>query len=202
MTKSNEKQALSRIYGNGRGWAFSPKDFADLGRIDMALNRLIKKGTIRRVIRGIYDYPRYSELLQQELGPDIHQVAKALARKFGWRIEASGQSAANLIGITTQIPSQYIYQSDGPNRNYQIDKTTLQFKHINFKEIGFKTDESALIVHAIRSLGESNITPKIVSQIRTWLPAKKRKRVLKDTERVTGWVFSAIKKICREDRDG
>lgn len=168
----------------------------------MALIRLEKKGTIRRVIRGIYDYPRHSKLLQQDLGPDIHQVSKALARKFGWRIEANGQSAANLIGITTQVPSQYIYQSDGPNREYQIGKTMLQFKHTAFKEIGFKLDESALIVHALRALGESHISSATVAKIRKWLPAEKRKRVLKDTERVTGWVFAAIKKICREDRDG
>lgn len=202
MTNSIEKQALSRIYGNGRGWAFSSKDFADIGRVDMAMKRLQEKGTIRRVIRGIYDYPRYSELLKQKMGPDFNEVAKALARKFGWRIEASGQSAANLIGISTQVPSQYIYRSDGPNREYRIGKTLLQFKHINFKEIGFKLDESALIVHAIRSLGEPHATSDVISKIRNWLPAEKRKRVLKDTERVTGWVFAAIKKICREDCDG
>ena len=67
MKNSIEKQVLSRIYGNGRGWAFSSKDFADIGRVDMALKRLQEKGTIRRVIRGIYDYPRYGELLKQNM---------------------------------------------------------------------------------------------------------------------------------------
>jgi len=70
MTQTIENKALSRIYGSGRGWSFSPKDFADLGSraaIDLALHRLNNKSTIRRVIRGIYDYPRYSELLLQEM---------------------------------------------------------------------------------------------------------------------------------------
>ncbi len=80
MANSTEKQALARIYGNGRGWAFSQKDFADLGSrkaIDMALMRLTDRGTIRRVIRGIYDYPRHSDLLKKQMGPDLHQVARA-----------------------------------------------------------------------------------------------------------------------------
>jgi len=202
MTKTIEKQVISRIYGTGRGWAFSAKDFSDLGRSDMALLRLAEKSTIRRVIRGIYDYPRYSDLLEQEMGPDIHQVAKALARKSGWRIQASGAAAANLIGLSTQIPSQYIYQSDGPDRAYAIDNTDLQFKHSALKEIGFKLDESALIVQAFKMLGEEHITPTVITQTRTWLDAAKRSKVLKDTERVTGWVYAAIKEVCREDSDG
>ena len=104
MTQAIKNKALNRIYGHGRGWAFSSKDFHDLGRVDMALTRHMEAGTIRRVIRGIYDYPRFSELLNQQLAPDIHQVAQALARKFGWRIQPDGTAAMNLIGISTQVP--------------------------------------------------------------------------------------------------
>ena len=138
MSQSIGKQALSRIYGHGRGWAFSPNDFHDLGRVDMALIRLIESETIRRVFRVIYDYPRFSELLNQELAPDIHQVAQALARKFGWRIQADGTAAMNLIGISTQVPSQFVFQSDGPDRNYKVGKTSILFKHTALKEIGFR----------------------------------------------------------------
>lgn len=205
MTQTIEDKTLARIYGTGRGWAFSPKDFADLGSrsaIDLALHRLTNKSTIRRVIRGIYDYPRYSELLQQEMGPDFHQVAKALARKFGWRIQASGAAAANLIGLSTQIPSQYIYQTDGPDRSYKVGITDLQFKHAALKEIGFRHDESALIVQAFKMLGDDHISDDVIKQTRHWLPADKRARLLKDTERVTGWVYAAIKQVCREETDG
>lgn len=205
MTKTVENKVISRIYGTGRGWAFSQRDFANLGSrqaIDLALHRLTKKSTIRRVIRGIYDYPRYSDLLEQEMGPDIHQVARALARKFGWRIQASGAAAANLIGLSTQIPSQYIYQSDGPNRGYAIDNTDLQFKNSALKEIGFKLDESGLIVQAFKMLGEEHITADVINKTRKWLAPAKRTKVLKETERVTGWVYAAIKKVCREDSDG
>jgi Family of unknown function (DUF6088) len=93
MNQSSETKILNRVRGTGGGWSFSPRDFLDLGEratIDSALHRLAAKGQVRRVIRGIYDYPRYSELLKQQLSPDIDQVARALARKFRWRIQPSG----------------------------------------------------------------------------------------------------------------
>ena len=205
MSQSLKKQVVAKIYGNGRGWSFSQKDFAGLGSrqaVDMALLRLTNKATIRRVIRGIYDYPRYSELLGKEMGPDIHQVAKALARKFGWRIQPSGPAAMNLIGLSTQVPSQYLYQSDGPDRSYEIGRTSIQFKHGALKEAGFRHDESGLIVQALKALGEVHITADTIQTARQWLPPEKRSRVAKDTERGTGWIFAAIKRICQEKADG
>ncbi len=202
IPQSTEKQALARIYGHGRGWAFSLKDFRDVGRVDMALHRLVEAGTIRRVIRGIYDYPRFSELLQQPLAPDPHRVAQALARKFGWRIQPDGAAAMNLLGLSTQVPSQYVYQSDGPDRTYQVGKTSIIFRQTALKEIGFKHEESALIVQALKTLGEERTTDSVVKTVRDWLSEAKRGKVLKDTERVTGWVYAAIKKICQEHRVG
>lgn len=202
MTQTIENKLLTRIYGHGRGWAFSQKDFNSLGRVDMALTRLSRDGTLRRVIRGIYDYPRFSEILKQELAPDIHEVAQALARKFGWRIQPDGTAAMNLLGISTQVPSQYVFKSDGPNRTYSIGKSTIEFKHSAMKEIGFRHPESGIIVHALKTLGEDRIDQQTIQTIREWLSEHKRSKVLKDTEKVTDWVFQAIKQICREEPRG
>jgi hypothetical protein len=141
-------------------------------------------------------------LLGAEVSPDIDQVARALARKFGWRIQPTGAAAQNLLGLSTQVPAAYIYLSDGPNRSYAINKTTLKFKHMALKEAGFKHRESALIVHALKSLGADHIEPRVISQIRRWLAPKLREKILNDTSTVTGWVYAAIREICREDGDG
>ena len=125
--QSIENKVINRIYGNGRGWSFSKKDFLDLaddGAIRLSLMRLTERGTIRRVIRGIYDYPRFSELLQETMGSDLDQIAHALARKFGWRIQVSGNTALNLLGLSTQVPAQAVYLSDGPSKTYEIGKRT------------------------------------------------------------------------------
>lgn len=201
MEQSTETKAHKRIKGNGKGWAFSPHDFARLGprsSIDFALHRLHQRGVIRRVIRGVYDYPRSSELLGRKLGPDLDQVAQALARKFGWRIQPSGAAAQNILGISTQVPSKLMYLSDGPDRRYTIGKTTLEFKHTAAKETGFKLRQSSLIVHALKSLGQDRITPEVLAKVRNWLAPNLQSRVLSDTQTATGWIYAAIREICRE----
>lgn len=202
MTTTTANRVISKIYGMRRGWAFSAIDFSTFGSrsaIDITLHRLLKKGTIRRVIRGIYDYPAYSKVLQTEMSPDIDQVARALARKFGWRIQPSGDAALNLLGLSTQVPSQFLYLSDGPNRTYQIGRQTLAFKKAPLKESSVKLRESGIIVQALKSLGRKRISSKVISKIREWLDPEKRSLVLKDCRTVTGWVYDAIRKICNEN---
>jgi len=202
--QSIENKILSRIYGNGRGWAFSQKDFSQCGSrssIDIALHRLLEKGTIRRVIRGLYDYPRFSNLLNKQLGPDIDQVARALSRKFAWRIQPSGPAALNILALSTQVPGRFIYLSDGPERSYQVGNVTLAFENTTLKESGFKLPESSLIVQSLKSLGQDRITPEVISTIRKWLNPELRSKVLKDTYTATGWAYEAIQQICREGAD-
>src|SRR4051812_12476316 len=93
--------------------------------VDSALHRLERNGSIRRTIRGIYDRPQFSKLLSTKLGPDLDQVAQALARKFGWRIQARGAVALNLLRLSMQVPARAVYLSDGPNRLYPIMRTSL-----------------------------------------------------------------------------
>ena len=199
-----ENKIVSRIYGRGRGWAFSANDFStEFGRstIDWALFSLNTAGTIRRVYRGIYDYPKYSELLQQPLSPDFDQVAQAFARKFNWRIQPSGDAALNLLGLSTQVPGRLVYLSDGPNRQYQvgdISSFTLEFKKSALKDVGFKHRESGLIVQALKALGKERVDDAVIATIRKQLDDAARKRVLRDTVTATGWVYEAIKRICRE----
>jgi hypothetical protein len=204
MLQTIENKLIYRVHGKGGGWAFSPRDFLDLGgrpTIDSALHRLAQRGDVRRVIRGIYDYPRFSPLLKQQLSPDIDQVARAIARKFRWRIQPSGAMALNLLGVSTQVPARAVYLSDGPDRSYKIEKTALAFEHTALKEAGFKLKESGLIVQALKSLGPDQITSQVIAKIRAWLPEPLRAKVLADTKTATGWVYSEIQRITQEDAD-
>lgn len=202
MANSASSRVTRKIYGMSRGWAFSVIDLSTFGSrsaIDVKLHRLLKKGTIRRVIRGIYDYPPYSNVLQTGLSPDIDQVAQALARKFGWCVQPSGPAALNLLGLSAQVPSRMVYLSDGPNRSYNIGTHTITFKHTALKEAKFKVRESTLIVQALKPLGPERITPEVVMKIRRQLDPRLHTRVLKDTRTATGWVYEAIRSICSED---
>ena len=189
------------IAGHGRGWAFSSSDLA--GRfarqqIDNVLSDLAQDGKIRRVARGLYDYPRYSDLLQKTLSPDIDQVANACARKFNWRIEVSGDSALNLLGLSTQIPAQYVYLSNGPSKSYDVMGVTLNFKKSTLKDIGFKHNESTLIVQALKALGKEHLSESIFAKIREQIAKESFAKILRDTQGSTGWIYDAVKQICHE----
>ncbi len=196
-----ENKILNRIYGNGRLWSFSKIDFADFGNssnIEKILSRLHEKGTIRRVIRGVYDYPKFSKLLDREIASDIDQVAHALARKFGWEIQITGNAALNLLGLSTQVPGRYIYICNGKSRSYEIDKRVLEFKKQRLKDMGFKYGESALLVQALISLNKKELDENEATIFRNYFDSKTQSRILKDTQYATSWIYELIKKIFKE----
>jgi len=189
------------IAGHKRGWAFSSSDL--LGKFtrqeaDSTLSDLTKNKKIRRVARGIYDYPKYSEFLKTELSPDIEQVALAYARKFNWRIEVSGDTALNLLGLSTQIPASYLYYSDGSNKKYRLfDGSCIEFKKTALKNIGFKYKESSLLVQALKTLGRENIDEQVIQKMRDQIDKSMYEKILKDTKSSTLWIYETIKEICK-----
>ena len=172
----------------------------DRQQIDNVLSDLVKDKKIRRVSRGIYDYPKYSDFLKKELNPDIEQVSRAYARKFNWRIEVSGDSALNILNLSTQIQAKYIYLSDGPNKSYKLfNDVVIEFKKSNLKDIGFKYKESSLIVQALKSLGKEHITNEVINKIKEQIEPKMYEKILNDTQTTTVWVYEIIKQICKDN---
>lgn len=202
MSESIENKVINRVYGKGRGWSFSRIDFSDLGSteaIDQSLSRLAKAGRVRRVLRGLYDFPKYSSFLEKDLSPDIHQVARALARKFGWTIHVSENTALNILGLSTQVPTRYLYYSDGRSRSYMIANQELSFVKARLKDTGLKYEKSALLVQALRGLGQNNISESERKLIRNSFDKKEQKSILKDTRYVTSWVYEEIKQIFKDE---
>ncbi|MBF0523146.1 MAG: hypothetical protein HQL24_08840 [Candidatus Omnitrophica bacterium] len=200
-----EDKIHKRIRGKGRAWAFSDTDFKDIATGDtvrQSLSRLTKKGRIRRVVRGVYDYPKYSKMLKQLLSPDLNQIAQALARKFGWRIQPSGDTALNVLGISTQIPNKMVYLSDGPNRIYKVGHRQIVFQKNALKYASLKIAESALIVQALSVLQKERIDGSVIKKIRDYFEPAIRKKILKDARVVNGWIYELIRQICSEENRG
>jgi len=196
-----EKQVINRIYGNGRAWAFCRNDFTDLGSvaaIDQALSRLAKAGRIRRVLRGLYDYPPYSAMLKKEFHPNVDQVANALARKFGWQIQVSGNAALNILRLSTQVPTQYLYHSTGPSRDYALGNLTLRFKKATLKDMGVKYAHTALLVQALKALNQKLLSEAEQAAIREHFSTQQQQQILKDARNVTSWVYQLIKTLFKD----
>jgi len=200
--QSISDKILTRIQRKGRGFAFSGKDFLDLASrtsVDKAFSALTKKNTIRRVCRGIYDYPRMNQKLGGELSPDYDQVAQAIARRNGARIEASGAWATNLLGLSTQVPAKIVYLTDGTLRTYEIGGQTIQFRRVHPKELfPAKKGPATLVVQALLHLGKEHVDQDVIEHLRQRLPKKERQALLKDTRYTTDWVYETIKKIARD----
>eukprot|EP00831_Metopus_contortus_P080638 TRINITY_DN8290_c0_g2_i4.p3 TRINITY_DN8290_c0_g2~~TRINITY_DN8290_c0_g2_i4.p3 ORF type:complete len:231 (+),score=12.69 TRINITY_DN8290_c0_g2_i4:1159-1851(+) len=195
MHKSIKNRILSRIYSRGRGWAFSANDFfADFRRyeIDEALSSLTKEGTIRRVLRGIYDYPMYSELLHKTVAPDMDKIAQAIARKFRWKIYPTGETALNYLSLSTQMPGHSTYLSNGQSRKYDIGGRTLEFKSTALKESGVKYPESALVIQALKSLGKEHIDETLLSRLRERFSPAQWMKIKADAAGVAGWIYELI----------
>lgn len=196
--QSIDNKIVSRIYGRRRGWAFSKNDFMDLAGDDAirkALSRLESRGTIRRVLRGLYDYPRFSTLLNEAMGPELDQVAQALARKSGWRIQPSENTALNVLGLSTQVPAQAVYLSDGPGKAYAVGSRELLFKKRALRESGFKHRESELVVQALKALGRERIDAAVREKLAESVSASMWIRMVRDTKTAPAWVHEFIREI-------
>ena len=194
------KQLKLRIENAAPGDIFIPADFSDLAearKITMCLSRLHEDGTLERVKRGVYMKPRYSQLLNRPVPPREDAVAKAIARNYGWTIVPCGDTALNMLGLSTQIPTVWLYVSDGPYKTYETDGIRFQYKHTDRKnELIGVTEKTALIIQALRALGKENIDSQTISYLSGRLDAKEKRQLLQESRYVTAWIYEAIKKIC------
>jgi hypothetical protein len=197
----NEKSLADRMkiqIGQKKLNTFTAKDFIELGNIrtiNKSLERMKKNNEIRRIISGVYDIPEYSTILKEYGAPSINEVAQALARAHNWKICPSGTSALNYLGLSTQVPAQYIYVTSGPYKTYSIGNTELVFKHTNNRLIYDTSADTAILIQAIKALGKGNITQMHQKKIKEKYDESKIKKILKESKHSSAWIFESIRKI-------
>ena len=195
MKKSAKDKILAKIAKHGRGWIFSAQDFMPEFKryeIDASLKALSDGGIIRKICRGIYDYPSYSELLHQPAAPDLYGVAQTFASKFRWSIYPSGDTALNFFGLSTQIPAKLVFISSGPSRTLDTPFGTLHFKHSALRETSFRHMESGLIVQALREIGQTNLTQDIADRIKGKFSDSLLQNIRRDIVTSANWIQQAI----------
>lgn len=195
MPKPAIERILDRIKYRGENYVFSAADFTkDFKRweVDQAFASLEKSGVIKRIIRGLYYYPKYSEMLQEAVAPDIYGVAKALARKYEWTIYPEGNTVLNYLGLSTQVVAKVIYLSDGPAKKYEIGGLSLEFKHKTLVEAKLKHESSMLVVQAMKAVGEKRITGDFLRALASKYDTGEWQKIKKDTGKVTGRVHKYI----------
>ena len=199
--KNIDNKVVSRIYGHGRGWVFTPNHFKDLGSRDAvasALKRHKQSGLIRQLARGVYDYPK----IDPELGllePSIDDIAQALAGRDATRLQPSGAYAANLLGLSTQVPTKIVYLTDGRPRTVQIGKRQITLKQTTPRNMATAGRISGLVIQALRHLGSRHVDAAIIEAVKKRLSASDRKRLLADIRHAPAWIADIIRKVAAED---
>ena len=200
-TQSVDSQILDRINRGGRGSVFVPSDFLDLGSreaVDLALHRLARKGTIRRLTRGVYDFPKKHPVLGP-LSPSADAVARALAGRDRTRLQPAGAYAASLLGLSEQVPAKAVFLIDGPSRTLKIGPTTIQLRRTTPRNMEAAGRLSGLLMQAFRELGEEHITPERREHLKRTLPADKRRELLKDLRLAPAWMHPIFRELAGED---
>lgn len=202
MDNGYMQEIRARILAAGDGAVFVAPDFADIAdtaTIRQGLKRLYQSGIIRRIIRGIYEKPKYSKLLDEYVAADPDAVAKALARCYHWTIAPCGNTALNLLGLSTQVTAVWSYISDGPYKTYEWNSTKLEFKHRTNKEITGLSYMTSLVIQALKTLGRTNVTPEIIQTLSEKLSEAEKQACLKEATESTDWVYDTIRKMCGGD---
>ncbi len=148
-------RVMKRVRASGRGSVFTPSDFltvAARSSVDQALSRLVKGGQLRRLAHGLYDFPKLHPKLGP-LSPAPDDVAHALARETGSQVQIAGARAANTLGLSTQVPAQSTYLTDGPSRRVVLGKRVVDLRHASPKHLIAPGSAAGTVVQALRHVG-------------------------------------------------
>ncbi|MCC7142245.1 MAG: hypothetical protein IT349_09110 [Candidatus Eisenbacteria bacterium] len=181
----------------GNGSVLLPSDFLDLGSregVDLALHRLTKKGRIRRLTRGVYDYPKIHPKLGP-LWPSAETVATALAGRDHTRLQPAGAYAANLLGLSEQVPARVVFLTDGPSRTVRIGPMVIQLRRTTPRNMAAAGRLSALVIQALRHLGKANVTEERIAHLKRSLPAAERGKLVRDIKLAPAWMHPILREL-------
>lgn len=195
----NYKQEIfNRIENFESNQVFIANDFFDIAgyeTIRSTLNRLVRDKKIMRIMKGIYYKPEYIKLIGEYAAPSVNEVANAVARKYNWTIAPSGNTALNLLGLSTQVPAKWTYISDGRYASFSFGNVTIEFKRRNNGDISKMSTLTAMVIQSIKEIGKDNITQKQIDYLRGKLSKKEKTELLMDSKTTSAWVYGIIKKI-------
>lgn len=193
---------LRRVRHLSPGAVFTPEDFADLGSqpaVGMAFARLARGGAIRRVSRGLYDVPR-SHPTFGTLSPDIKQIVRALAERHRMKLQPTGAYAANLLGLSDQVPMKLAYVTDGTPRTIRVGNRQIILRHTTPRRMRAAGRASGLVINALRWLGQRHVDEKTIAPLRRRFDAKAKRQLLLDAHLAPAWVAGWMRRIAGKDR--
>lgn len=196
-------QVLARIQAMEPGTVFGPKDFLDLGTrnaIGLALMRLQQEGTIRRIGRGLYDRPEEHPLIGH-LSPDVERALQTKLEQDGQALAPTGAYAANLLGLTEQVPMRIVYLTDGPSRTVQVGNVEVALRNTGSRYLATHTRIASLVIQALRYWGRNQVGPREYAILLRHIPYPERQELLKDLKAAPAWIADIMRRLAEEPHE-
>ena len=191
---------LARIRRFGRGHVCTPRDFVDLASrasVDQALSRLVRAGQLRRIGRGLYDYPKTSARLGV-LAPSPKAVERALARRSGATLKSSAGQVANALGVSTQVPMRTVLETTGRSRTVTVQGRTMRLVHRAPSKLGRPSGVADDVIRALSYLGTGGVDDTVIHRLAATLRPADKRALLGMIRHSPGWLHSAIRRIATE----
>jgi len=199
MTVSNKIEAL--IIQTEKGKLIFISDFSEFGNYDTvrkSLQRLVFKGLIIRISKGIYYIPKKDDILGT-LYPTAEEIGKAIAKRDKARVIPTGAYAQNLLGLSTQIPMNVVYLTDGSARKIKIGNQTIVFKKTSPKNLSPESQLSSLIIQALKSKKENNVTESDKGILKEIIrKSNEFEKIKKDIQLAPVWIRKIVLLILSE----
>ena len=198
--QNTEVQILAKIKKAKRGTLFFADSFVNFGNaktVNKALERLVKSGEIDRVATGIYVRPKISKTVGKVF-PTIEEIAQAIARRDKAKIVPTGSYSLNQLGLSTQVPMNVVYLTDGAARNVKVGKMLIKFKKTTPRNVSAVGEISRLVIQALRTLGQENATNEEVAHIQKLLTIEKQTRLEHDIRLAPAWIRDIMKPVLKQ----
>ena len=170
-------------------------DIAGYETVRRTLNRLAEDKVIVRIMKGIYYKSKYIEVIGEYEAPSVNEVANAIARKYNWTIAPSGNTALNLLGLSTQVPAKWTYISDGRYVSFSFGNVTIEIKCRRNGDISKMSTLSSMVIQSIKAIGKDKITNEQIDYLKKKLSDKEKEELLSESKATSAWVHDVIKEI-------
>lgn len=200
MSQSVTDKILARL--RARRGPVPTRDFLDLGNraaVDQSLSRLARTGKIRRIQRGLYDLPKMSTLLDQPLTPSPDELLRAWAKNNGLKVVPSGAHAANILGLSTQVPAKIVYYTNGRTQTLKLGPYTVKLLNRGPKTMDVSGRMAPLVLQALRHIGRAGVGSEVIHQLQVTLSRREKAELMRNLHHAPAWMLPVIRQIHGED---